>query len=93
MLEPNASQHHYGGASISSIPRHLAAAINPIISELHSHNTIEEVADLLENLGVAAYVNEAEADGSTSKRLHHQLSTVLASALRYEVSQAAEACR
>lgn len=74
-------------ANIDAIPREVAAAINPLISVLDSHNTMEDVADLIEGLGIAACANASDEDVITKWRLHHQLTTVMASALRYEVAQ------
>jgi hypothetical protein len=76
-------------ASLAKVPRHVAAAINPLISEQNPNTTIEAVADLIEDLGIAAYENDPGSDGATNKRLHQQMSCLLATALRYEVAQAA----
>ena len=75
-------------ALLAQVPRHVAAAINPLISESHAHNTMEAVADLIEDLGFAAYVNDPEADAATGKELHHRVANVAVTALRYEAALA-----
>lgn len=78
-----------GGAlcTLQSVPREVAAAINPMISDLHRHNTMEEAADLIERIGLAAVAADADLDQHTLRRLHQQLAGAIASALRYEVAQ------
>lgn len=73
--------------TLQCIPRDVAAAINPVISDLHRHNTMEEAADLIERLGLANATTEGDLGVNSMQRLHLQLAHAIAGALRYEVAQ------
>jgi hypothetical protein len=73
--------------SLQAVPREVAAAINPVISEVHRHSTMEEAADLIERMGLATCGDDCSVDLITVHRLHQQLASTIAGALRYEVAQ------
>ncbi len=66
---------------ISAIPRDIAHAFNPIISELRIEDTLDSIGQLIDDMGAIA--SEVSGTGLATPR-HHILYYAISAALDYE---------
>jgi hypothetical protein len=84
----NEPQGAAGSEDVASVPREVAMRLNPLIGLFGSADTMDVAADLLQGLGYAVSTHETDASSFELTPHMFHLTNVVASALRYEASQA-----